>query len=363
MMNSSPAWLRLTSSAVWISDSWIGAALAIAIGLWLPDVSLAQEATLHEDFPLEVTAVQSIDPENGFGRLLSGTIDEAGNVYLVDFDNKQLISIAPDGNIRFRRGGEGEGPGEYQMPYRVAVGPDGSVYVFDFGAHSISKVSSNGDFIERRNLEFRLSAVDRFLVTDDGGLVVSGITGYGDVARRSSIHVFDSDLSHRSSFGPIPDVEDLDILRYWGAGGITWAQGGEILFTLRLPYEIYRFALDGESEKVVEAPFEFELGPEDAIQIQEEAGRRTISTTEEDVPRIIPAWRLGSTNYILSGRIIGDVRYWDLFDSNGSLIASTEVPDGWNVIVGYDDSRNRLWVTGLEKLEPVVFSIDVEKVN
>lgn len=321
----------------------------------------AQERILDTDFPLRVTRVDTIDPSDGFGRLLDGAVDAEGNAYVLDHDNNQVIAIAPDGTIRFRHGRRGRGPGEYQLLYRMAVGPDGNLHIFDFSANSISEVTPSGDFVDRHRLGLRLNQVDGLLIDESGRPIVSGVVGFGDAARDASIHTFDADFAHVRSFGPLPAAEDSDVLRFWGAGGIEWAGADRILFTRRLPYEIYEFTPDGVQRRVIRAPFDYDLGPDDAIRIQEAGGRRTISRSDLEVPRIMTARVLGSTGLILAGRIEGEARFWDLFDREGSLIASTRVPASWKGVLGYDSARHRLWVRGERALEPVVFRIELER--
>lgn len=41
---------------------------------------------------------------------------------------------------------------------------------------------------------------------------------------------------------------------------MTWGTDGDVLYTRRLPYEIYSFTLSGAENWVVTAPFAFDRG-------------------------------------------------------------------------------------------------------
>src|SRR3712207_8966306 len=50
-------------------------------------------------------------------------------------------------------GSEGEGDGEFNMPWDVAVDKDDTVYVSDYGNNRIQIFSSDGTFIKERSEE------------------------------------------------------------------------------------------------------------------------------------------------------------------------------------------------------------------
>jgi uncharacterized protein (TIGR03437 family) len=82
-------------------------------------------------------------------------VDTAGNLYIADLGNARVRKVSLDGTIQtiaggglFVPGGNGDGgpasSAQLLEPRNVAVGPDGTLYVSDFGAHRVVQVSPGG---------------------------------------------------------------------------------------------------------------------------------------------------------------------------------------------------------------------------
>lgn len=74
-------------------------------------------------------------------------VDRAGHVYVLDSGGPRIQVF--DANGRFLRsiGKKGEGPGEFQMPGRLAVREDGRLAVFDMGQQRISIFDGQGKLV------------------------------------------------------------------------------------------------------------------------------------------------------------------------------------------------------------------------
>lgn len=77
--------------------------------------------------------------------------DAAGNAYVADSDNHRIRKIAPDGTVSTVAGtgepGFADGPAataQFNASSGVAVGPDGSLYVADYGNNRIRKITFDG---------------------------------------------------------------------------------------------------------------------------------------------------------------------------------------------------------------------------
>jgi len=74
-------------------------------------------------------------------------------VYVADSRNNRIQKFAPDGRLLLTWGTLGTldtnnaGPGNFNEPWGVAVGPDGSLYVTDTWNHRVQKFDANGQFL------------------------------------------------------------------------------------------------------------------------------------------------------------------------------------------------------------------------
>lgn len=82
-------------------------------------------------------------------------VDRAGNLFVADKNNHRIQKFGPTGQfIRVwgRHGGDGsagQGSGEFNTPYSVAVDPAGSVYVADTFNFRVQKFTPQGAFLGR----------------------------------------------------------------------------------------------------------------------------------------------------------------------------------------------------------------------
>lgn len=65
----------------------------------------------------------------------------------------ELTFLEPDGTVRARAGREGEGPGEYRDITRIAVGPDGAPFVYDWRQRRFTFLDSRGAVTDIIRLE------------------------------------------------------------------------------------------------------------------------------------------------------------------------------------------------------------------
>src|SRR5207247_8204409 len=67
--------------------------------------------------------------------------------YVTDEINNRVQKFDSRGNFLAKWGKEGNGPGQFNAPWGIAVDALGNVYVTDAGNHRLQKFTSNGAFI------------------------------------------------------------------------------------------------------------------------------------------------------------------------------------------------------------------------
>jgi len=74
-----------------------------------------------------------IDPAKGGMNYINDiAFDEAGNIFVADNNNHNILKFSPDGTFIMEFGEFGSDPGEINSPFRVAVDSQGNIYVVDF---------------------------------------------------------------------------------------------------------------------------------------------------------------------------------------------------------------------------------------
>jgi hypothetical protein len=75
------------------------------------------------------------------GGPLDVATDSAGNIYAADYENHRIQKFAPDGTFITKWGTRGNGPGQFEYPYKLTVDSTGNVYVIDTAHRAIQKFS------------------------------------------------------------------------------------------------------------------------------------------------------------------------------------------------------------------------------
>jgi hypothetical protein len=285
---------------------------------------------------------------------VGSAVDEKGNLIIADMAGNGLRKFSPDGGLLWTVGEKGDGPGEFQLVYRVAATPGGNILALDFTRHDVSEFTADGEFLGRVRLPFRFTQIDAIAPLPEGRIAVVGITRWTEPPLKRSIHVFDEDLRHEASFGPTPPTEEEWVIERWGAGGASLAQNGEILFTQRIPHRVFRFTFRGELVSTTGEIVESEFGPDDAYVRERDGTATTYRTSGKPVLRPHPAHDVGH-DWLLAGSVAGDDRRIDLVGPEGQVRRSFPMPPEWQSIVQVDPARGWLWVKGERNLEPIYF--------
>jgi hypothetical protein len=101
--------------------------------------------------------------------------DDGGNIYVLDGTAHHVVVFSPEGEHLRTMGGPGRGPGELTGAGTIAVGPDGSVNVFDYGKGALVRFDAEGNVQPEMPFQFfPWPGPSRHMAaTNDGILVAS----------------------------------------------------------------------------------------------------------------------------------------------------------------------------------------------
>lgn len=176
-----------------------------------------------------------------------------GSVWVTDFNNDQVFQFDPKGRLLNQFGEPGEGPGQFDSPVDVAVATNGDLFVVDEYHHRIQKFGPNGKFIltwgQQGKVNVVRSALNFLLPTDHKGdfqypsRIAIGPDGRVFVADayNNRVQVFDTNGQFLSSIGG---------MGVWGgrfrvAAGLDIGPNGELFVADFYNNRIQRFDQDG----------------------------------------------------------------------------------------------------------------------
>lgn len=120
--------------------------------LWVTDVGTHVVHRLSPEGDLLLTLGTVDEPGLGqhqFNQPTDVALNRKGEVFVTDgYVNSRVVKFTPDGAFLRTWGGRGNGPGEFNTPHAVTVGPDGLVYVSDRTNFRIQRFNDDGAYID-----------------------------------------------------------------------------------------------------------------------------------------------------------------------------------------------------------------------
>jgi hypothetical protein len=109
------------------------------------------------------------DPNYSFGRVIGDlAVDKRGNLFILDSD--RILKYGANGKFIGTIGKKGEGPGEFQQPYKIFIHERGDVYISDRG-RILEVFKNDGKYVKRIILSFMISpSTNNFFIDRDDNI-------------------------------------------------------------------------------------------------------------------------------------------------------------------------------------------------
>lgn len=172
-----------------------------------------------------------------FGIIRDIEIDDQGQIYVLDGKNYRIQKYSREGIFLLTIGkGKGQGPGEFQRPMKMALGPDNTLYVIDQDKGELIIFSRSGDFVTSVPIEAHGADI---VVARDGDFFITKYFNTGE----SSISWYELKTKKiKQTFGRNTKEYSLSGM----ASYLAVDPEGNIYCSSFYPYEIDKFSPNGK---------------------------------------------------------------------------------------------------------------------
>lgn len=130
-----------------------------------PEKSLYGEISFNL---IEDLSIGSSDDENYlFYSVVDIALDRKDNIYILEYGNNRIQKFNRKGEYLLTIGRKGQGPGEFESPYKILIDEDDNIYVSD--DRKIKIFNSEGKHLEDSSFEDRI--INFFLESKDNFIV------------------------------------------------------------------------------------------------------------------------------------------------------------------------------------------------
>tara|TARA_R100000908_G_scaffold59878_2_gene36802 strand:- start:38982 stop:40070 length:1089 start_codon:yes stop_codon:yes gene_type:complete len=221
----------------------------------------AEGALQEESAPVEFELLETIDLSGIEEPVISSIgylqIDEAGNFYFIDRRLSKLISLDPEGNLRWETGEEGKGPGDFENPFGMNV-HNNKLFVANIQGTRLDEFDLNGNFIKSYDLPKDISFASLEDIGDDGTILMSG-ANFGTVGALVYTMELTDSLRVKGNVNII-ETEDEEYSRATIRGGIKLLDEG-FIYSYNTQYIHQMYDHEGNLKTEVRRDFDGILGP------------------------------------------------------------------------------------------------------
>jgi sugar lactone lactonase YvrE len=265
-------------------------ALVFALALLVPYSVRCQTRVVTNDAPVAANCsirliedlrlgVEDHPVQQSFGAILSLAIAPDGTMFVLDPTAFSLSKFSPSGVFLRQIGAKGRGPGEFESPYRV-IATNTRVFVYDRALGRIVAFTTDGKAITEALVPFA-SVSQPFMAADLDGGVYLALAPVNAKSTTPIIHHFDADLKRVGSFGTltIPDTTDMRLL---GSGPLKVDSDNKLWFAPFSGFELRRYSATGQLELTATRVNQYRYFPRPFQRIREMPGGRAQVSYDND---------------------------------------------------------------------------------
>jgi hypothetical protein len=222
-----------------------------------PEKGLLQD----EAPPVEFELLETIDLSEMEELVISSIgylqIDEDGNFYFIDRRLNKLISLDPEGNLRWATGQEGKGPGDFENPFGMSLHND-KLYIANIQGSRLDEFDMDGNFIKSYDLPKDIRFASLVDIREDGLILMSG-ANFGTVGALVYAMDLTDSLRIRENIN-IVETEDEQYTRATMRGGIEM-RGEDFIYSFNTRYAHQIYDYEGNLKLEVRREFDGTVGP------------------------------------------------------------------------------------------------------
>lgn len=260
--------------------------------------------------------VETGDENQILGENLHIEVDSSGNIFILDPQNYRILKFDKIGRFLWKAGRKGQGPGEFEYPFKIKCSKDNLVAVLD-GLLKIHLFDPKGVFI--KTVKLRKNIVDFWFLPDGRVLVTLIIRGKAG----HSAEFLSKDFEFIKKF-PDEYFYDLKIPPDFGVGtGLGFnVIRDKIFLTLSDKYEIREYDFEGKCLRKTKRDL-----PLKPIEIKPKGHRLSIRNLDISGPTFLLKNGMIVNFLKLHKEGSGKEKFLDFFDKDGKFLGSIKTDD------------------------------------
>jgi len=133
----------------------------------------------------------------------------SGNIYVLDMGGSSVSVFSYEGKLLHKIGREGQGPGEFNRPYGMAIQPDGNLLVADSDNQRYQIFDQDGNFIVSHKMDTDFPGR---IVYDKKGNLINHKTSmsFSEEADEPIFYVYDNNFNELEKIGVKEDGEMVE---------------------------------------------------------------------------------------------------------------------------------------------------------